>query len=52
MSIELNLNLLHWYFQQYQCLAIKKHAVPNIHILYLYPFNRAQRVHALRRYCS
>jgi hypothetical protein len=25
--------LLHWYFQQYQCLDIKKHAIHSIHRL-------------------
>ena len=33
MSIELNINLLHRYFQQDACLNIKKHAVHNIHRL-------------------
>jgi len=32
MSIELSIYLLYWYFQQNQCLNIKKkHAVHNIH---------------------
>jgi hypothetical protein len=33
MSIQLNIYLLYWYFQENQCLNIKKHAVHNIHIL-------------------
>ena len=32
MSIQLNIYLLYWYFQQNQCLNIKKHAVHNIYI--------------------
>jgi hypothetical protein len=32
-SGELNRNLLYWYFQENQCLNIKKHAVHNIHRL-------------------
>ena len=35
MSIELNIYLLYWYFQQNQCLNIKKHALHNIHIIEL-----------------
>ena len=31
--IKLNIYLLYWYFQQIQCLDIKKHAVHNIHRL-------------------
>ena len=27
MTIKLNIYLLYWYFQQNQCLSIKKHAV-------------------------
>ena len=38
MSIELNINLLHWYFQQNQHLSIEKHAIYNIHRLSLGPF--------------
>ena len=33
MSIKLNIYLLYWYFQQSQCLSIKKHAIYNIHRL-------------------
>jgi len=33
MSIELNIYLLFWYFQQNQCLSINKHALHNIHRL-------------------
>jgi hypothetical protein len=32
-EIELNIYILYWYFQQNQCLNIKKHAVHNIHRL-------------------
>jgi len=33
LSIILNIYLLYWYFQQNQCLNIKKHAIHNIHRL-------------------
>jgi hypothetical protein len=38
--IELNIYLLYWYFQQNQCLSIKKHTVHSIHILAMGPFAR------------
>jgi hypothetical protein len=47
--------LLYWYFQQNQCLNIKKQAVHNIHILSWGPIlvgsrATAQHAHALRRH--
>ena len=36
---------MYWYFQQNQCLNIKKHAVHNIHILAWGPRATAQRAH-------
>ena len=56
-SIGLNINLLYWYFQQNQCLNIKKQAVHNIHILSWGPIlvgsrATAQHAHALRRHWS
>jgi hypothetical protein len=40
MSIELNISLLYWYFQQNQCLSIKRHAVHNIHRFAMGPYTR------------
>jgi hypothetical protein len=51
MSIELNRNLLYWYFQENQCLNIKKHAVHNIHRLTWGLRVTPQHAHALRQYC-
>jgi hypothetical protein len=39
-SIKLNIYLLYWYFQQNQCLTIKRHAVHNIHISAWGPYAR------------
>ena len=56
MSITYLFYLLYWYFQQNQCLNIKKHAINNIHRL-TWPLRSrgpratAQRVHTLRRHC-
>ena len=44
MSIKLNIYLLYWYFQQNQCLNIKKHVVHNIHGLAWGPWATAMRV--------
>ena len=52
MSIGLNINLLYWYFQQNQCLNIKKDAVHNIDILSWGPILTAQHAHELRRHWS
>ena len=40
MSIKLNIYLLYWYFQQNQCLNIKKYAVHNIQRLAWGPYAR------------
>ena len=48
-----NMYLLYWYFQQNQCLNIKKHAVHNIHRLAWSPYSQepmATAQHALRRH--
>ena len=42
---------VHLYFQQNQCLNIKKHAIHNTHILAWDPRATTQPVHALRRHC-
>jgi hypothetical protein len=56
MSIKLIVYLLYWYFQQNQCLNIKKHTIHKIHRLawgcYARgPLSNCQHVHALRRHC-
>ena len=38
--IKLNLYLFYWYFQQNQCLNIKKHAVYTMHRLAWGPYDR------------
>jgi hypothetical protein len=41
---------VHLYFQQIQCLNIKKHAIHKIHRLAWGPRATAQRAHAFRRH--
>jgi hypothetical protein len=48
-QLELNRNLLYWYFQENQCLNIKKHAVHNIHRLTWGLRVTPQHAHALRQ---
>ena len=51
MVDNLNIYLLHWYFQHNQCLNIKKKDVHNIHRLAWGPRATAQRAYGARRHC-
>jgi len=50
MVDKIKIYLMYCYFQQSQCLNIKKHAVHNIHILAWGPRATALCTHAFRRH--